>query len=250
VINSVRCKKFYVRNTSDIKQSSKSSQEENLTFVKKDDDSPFGQRLREVFHGAKNREIAKILSISDAAVSNFMKSKRIPDGETIAKIWSSTNVNLDWLVFGQGATGEILKPSVIQSPELSQAEQLLKENSLPDVFTQLLERLDTLETRLAAVENQRPSDRGEPQADELLNNAAQSHRQSGTRLIVPPLKKGLENIFDFVEMVQRDYPEITELEILDIRAGRTEGIDPQLIEIVQGYIEKADEPKNGTSSSK
>lgn len=73
-----------------------------LLFVKSDDVSPFGLRLREVFYGAQNKEIAHKLGVSNSAITTYLNG-RVPPHETLIKISRLTGCSIHWLITGEGS---------------------------------------------------------------------------------------------------------------------------------------------------
>lgn len=69
--------------------------------MKKAVDSEFGARLREAFGDASNTEIARLLEVTNPAVTNYM-TDRLPSAEMLLKISGLTNCSIDWLLTGLG----------------------------------------------------------------------------------------------------------------------------------------------------
>lgn len=63
--------------------------------------SDFGRRFAEIFEGKKQREIAKILHVTDRAVGNYLGG-RVPDVEKLQLVAEVTGCNLHWLLTGTG----------------------------------------------------------------------------------------------------------------------------------------------------
>lgn len=59
----------------------------------------FPGRLRQAFKGAGNKEIARKLGVTAAAVSNYFNG-RTPDADKLRLIAELTNCNLHWLLTG------------------------------------------------------------------------------------------------------------------------------------------------------
>lgn len=78
--------------------------------------SDFGSRLREVFHGKTQREIADILGVSDAAVRNYLGG-RVPDVEKLTLIAAFTNCDLHWLLTGSGEKYLAAREQNVRLPE-------------------------------------------------------------------------------------------------------------------------------------
>jgi transcriptional regulator with XRE-family HTH domain len=76
-----------------------------FTIVKKDKDSSFGDRLRHVFNGASNIDIAERLGAAPSAITNYMGG-RLPAGDILKKIAEQTGCDLNWLLTGKEAKGE------------------------------------------------------------------------------------------------------------------------------------------------
>jgi transcriptional regulator with XRE-family HTH domain len=62
--------------------------------------SDFPTRLRTVFKGAKNSEIARKIGVSDQAVGDYMRG-RLPNADVLIKIRESANADLNWLLTGE-----------------------------------------------------------------------------------------------------------------------------------------------------
>lgn len=63
--------------------------------------SDFGQRFAELFAGKKQREIAKVLDVTDTAIRNYLAG-RVPDADKLQIIARKTGCNLHWLLIGEG----------------------------------------------------------------------------------------------------------------------------------------------------
>ncbi len=63
--------------------------------------STFGKRFLEAFGDKQKGEIADILGVSAAAVTNYLQG-RIPDEEKLRKISDFTNCSIHWLITGEG----------------------------------------------------------------------------------------------------------------------------------------------------
>lgn len=64
--------------------------------------SPFGLRLKEVFYGVQNKEIAHKLDVSNSAITTYMNG-RVPPHETLIKISRLTGCSIHWLITGEGS---------------------------------------------------------------------------------------------------------------------------------------------------
>lgn len=62
--------------------------------------SSFGSRLKTAFNNAINADIAHKLSVSEAAVSNYVRG-RIPDAEKLIEISNLTKCSIHWLLTGE-----------------------------------------------------------------------------------------------------------------------------------------------------
>lgn len=70
----------------------------------------FGHRLRSLFAGLKNKEIADKLGVSPPAVQNYLKG-RVPDAELLLKIANLTGCDLHWLLTGVDSRTVNVTPS-------------------------------------------------------------------------------------------------------------------------------------------
>lgn len=61
----------------------------------------FGRRLRDIFGGVQNKEIAARLGVSRPAVTAYLQG-RIPSAEKLIEISALTGCNLHWLLTGEG----------------------------------------------------------------------------------------------------------------------------------------------------
>lgn len=50
----------------------------------------------------KSYELAKLINISQGSLSDIENNKSLPSADTIAKLYKYTNVNIIWLLTGQG----------------------------------------------------------------------------------------------------------------------------------------------------
>jgi transcriptional regulator with XRE-family HTH domain len=82
------------------------------------DGAAVGRRIKTAFGGKKNAEIARLLGISESAVSNYV-SGRVPDAQTLLRICNLTNCNAHWLL-----TGEELTPAPPESRPMDLEESL------------------------------------------------------------------------------------------------------------------------------
>jgi chromosome partitioning protein len=73
----------------------------NLPFANQKNRSPFGYRLKESFRGIPNKEIARKLGVSNAAVTTYMLG-RIPPAEMLVEISRLTGRSIHWLITGEG----------------------------------------------------------------------------------------------------------------------------------------------------
>jgi len=64
-----------------------------------------GNRLREWRRSIplKSYDLAKLISISQGSLSDIENNKSLPSADTRATILTNTNINLTWLLIGQGA---------------------------------------------------------------------------------------------------------------------------------------------------
>ena len=64
-------------------------------------DTSFGLRLRKVFQGSSNKEIAHKLGVTKSAITYYMNG-RIPSAEMLTNISRITGCSIHWLITGQG----------------------------------------------------------------------------------------------------------------------------------------------------
>jgi len=50
----------------------------------------------------KSYELAKLISISQGSLSDIENNKSLPSADTLAKLYQYTNINIAWLLTGQG----------------------------------------------------------------------------------------------------------------------------------------------------
>jgi repressor LexA len=108
-------------------EKSKSCQSLCSVKMKSSSESPFGKRLREIFKGANNTEIASILDTSKSNVTEYIQG-RIPPSDTLLRISEITKCDLHWLM-----TGEIRKETAKPQKE--------DEHFVPVYFEEGVERL-------------------------------------------------------------------------------------------------------------
>lgn len=68
------------------------------------DENTFGERLKKAlkFSGNTQRELAEHMGTSDNMISLYVRNESMPPGEKIGKIALFLDVNLKWLMFGEG----------------------------------------------------------------------------------------------------------------------------------------------------
>jgi hypothetical protein len=67
----------------------------------RDEWSPFGKRLKEVFRFATNESIAERIGVGKGAVGFYVRG-RLPPMDVVLKIQEVTGCNLHWLLTGEG----------------------------------------------------------------------------------------------------------------------------------------------------
>jgi len=87
-----------------------------------------GTRLKEVriFLRLSQADFSKKLGVSQFTLSNYENDKRFPDIRFLEKLKDATDINLNWLVMGEGA-GEGFAPGVAVDAELKDFLHWLKE---------------------------------------------------------------------------------------------------------------------------
>lgn len=78
--------------------------------------SDFGRRFAEIFEGKKQREIAKILHVTDRAVGNYLGG-RVPDVEKLQLVADVTGCNLHWLLTGSGPKFGHMPEQNVRNPD-------------------------------------------------------------------------------------------------------------------------------------
>ena len=60
----------------------------------------FGERLKTALdkRDMKQRELARDIKITEAAMSRYIQGTRVPRGDTIVKICSRLGISADWLL--------------------------------------------------------------------------------------------------------------------------------------------------------
>ncbi|MCW5959289.1 MAG: helix-turn-helix domain-containing protein [Pyrinomonadaceae bacterium] len=142
--------------------------------------SQFGARLKRVFDGATNQEIADKLGVTAPAVQNYV-SGRIPDGEKLQRISAVTNCNLHWLLTGEGdpfpekpvSSDETENDDIFENLEIE-----IKKTDDPIFLKKRLELImSELDVRIKSDELKR-YERGEPERD--LQELRGLHFDDGT----------------------------------------------------------------------
>lgn len=64
--------------------------------------SGFGTRLKEAFEQASNVTIASKIGVTSTSVGYYVNHDRIPDIQTVLRIWKSTQCSIHWLLTGEG----------------------------------------------------------------------------------------------------------------------------------------------------
>ncbi len=121
-----------------------SSQENNHRFEKKNncmlDTVGIFARIQKALEINEPVEIAKFLKITKQTVYGW-RDGEAPKLKTLGMIAAKNGTSLHWLLTGEGE--EKITPK--EDTNLSRVEKLLKENSLPDIFKQLFNRIERLE---------------------------------------------------------------------------------------------------------
>lgn len=101
--------------------------------------SKFGQRFKEAFDNATNKEIASKLGVSEAAAQTYT-SGRVPPHELLLKTAEVTNCDLHWLL-----TGDSMKNQI--STEHLQPKRVFDEDYLMQLVRQVVrEELGAVES--------------------------------------------------------------------------------------------------------
>jgi transcriptional regulator with XRE-family HTH domain len=73
--------------------------------------SEFGERFKNVFRNATNKEIADLIGVSAPAVQSYVNG-RVPPAETLLRIASVTQCDLHWLLTGQKGPETVVEKPV------------------------------------------------------------------------------------------------------------------------------------------
>lgn len=84
--------------------------------------NPFGQRLKQVFDYATNKEIAGRLDVSEAAAQSYTAG-RVPPAELLVKLAEVTNCDLHWLLTGEKSNDLSVSDRVLAKLETVAREQ-------------------------------------------------------------------------------------------------------------------------------
>lgn len=103
--------------------------------------SAFAGRIREVFKGSTDTEIARALDLPLSAVQKYLEGKA-PPAELLLKIGLITGISLDWLLSGVGKKYVELSETVLSQKKANEKQQLVK----------LATKLNSLELPAAALE--------------------------------------------------------------------------------------------------
>jgi transcriptional regulator with XRE-family HTH domain len=135
-----------------------SNQEENNVMPKY---PGMVERIQDILQVKNQKEVAEKLGISSNSVTEW-KKKGFISSDTLLSIHEISGASISWILTGKGAK-YAADVSITQVPNkaedtVSKAEKFLKENSLVDVFLQLLERFEMMEARLTALESVKETD--------------------------------------------------------------------------------------------
>jgi transcriptional regulator with XRE-family HTH domain len=119
-----------------------------LTFSKMSiDREKLFSRIMEASESRTAANLAEKLNITRQAVYGWRDGKNLPELDKIIEISNVTRTSLHWLLTGEGSK-EIGATQEMQKQ--SQVERLLLEASLPEIFTEIFNRLEVLEAQQAA----------------------------------------------------------------------------------------------------
>lgn len=79
----------------------------------------FPERLREAFDGENNAQIARMLSVTDTSIKNYMEG-RLPAADILVQIADLTKCSIHWLLTGEGTKHIVKTESIV--PHFSQTE--------------------------------------------------------------------------------------------------------------------------------
>ena len=74
----------------------------------------------------KSYELAKVIKISQGSLSDIENNKSLPSADTIAKLYQYTDINIIWLLTGEGPFNRV-KNSLNNNEELPEENKDLKE---------------------------------------------------------------------------------------------------------------------------
>ncbi|MGV6875044.1 helix-turn-helix domain-containing protein [Pseudochelatococcus sp. B33] len=84
-----------------------------------------GDRIAALHKGMSRAKFAKLLGIPDTSLGNYERNERKPDIEFLAILRRKTNVNINWVVTGEGAMFE--DPSSQVKHPLSLSEDIMED---------------------------------------------------------------------------------------------------------------------------
>jgi transcriptional regulator with XRE-family HTH domain len=107
------------------------------------------ERIRKALGIDEPVEIARFLGVTKQTVYRWRDGEP-PKLETLGTIAAQKQTSFHWLLTGQG------EEKVVEAAGQTEAEKLLNENSLPEVFNQLFDRLNELEKELEKMKKKEP----------------------------------------------------------------------------------------------
>ena len=124
-----------------------------------------GERIRHAIKesGRTQKDVAKLVGIAENTLVNYIKGKRIPDAETVAKIGGLCGVSLDWLITGKGSMQPA--PSVRDEESASDVVEAMQAGKISPAYAKakieaLMQRheneFETLRLILATIESLAP----------------------------------------------------------------------------------------------
>lgn len=98
----------------------------------------FANRLKEVFRGLTDAEIARRCKVQQSAVKNYVDGSRLPTADVLLQIARVTGVNLHWLLTGSGSR-RVESGNMFSEEEEKRIQQLAERNKRS--FTEQVRRL-------------------------------------------------------------------------------------------------------------
>lgn len=98
----------------------------------------FAQRFSLIFSGLRDSEIASRLNTTPSVIGNYVKGLRFPTAEMLVRISQVTNVNIHWLITGNGSR-YLEFANLFSEEEEAEIQELAAKRGL--TFEQMINRL-------------------------------------------------------------------------------------------------------------